>query len=391
MPLLQAGSTPRSRPLPPRLPPGLFRLFVLAGVCTLPAGCTKEEERAVVAQPVRVFAVQASGERPFRRFPGEVVSPRTVRLSFEVSGRLLEFPIQVGQIVKEGDLIGQIDPSDFAASRDSAQARFDAAKINFDRSVALQARGALPALELDRARQEFEMSEAALRTAARALEETRLVSPFEGRIAERIARKMQNVRAQENVAVLEEISTLEIEINLPERDMISGNRGVTVADAREFLEAKVVFPSLPDQPVDLMLETMTSRADPVARTFLVSFSFDPPESQNILPGMTGTVLVRTRPEARPGGRAEDGAQDMRVVPIQAITTLSGQSTVWRLDPEKMTVSPVPVEVSSITEDQAIVRAGALALGEEIVASGARFLADGMSVRRMETRNSALPR
>ena len=81
---------------------------------------------------------------PFRSFPGEVVSPRTGRLSFEVSGRLIEFPIQNGQLVKKGDLIGQLDTADFIAARDSAQASFDAAKINFERNEGLQQRGAVP-------------------------------------------------------------------------------------------------------------------------------------------------------------------------------------------------------------------------------------------------------
>jgi hypothetical protein len=52
----------------------------------------------------------------------------------------------------------------------------------------------------------------------------------------------------------------------------------------------------------------------------------------------------------------------------------------------MTVSPVAVEVSSIQGGAALIRSEALAQGDEIVASGARFLAEGTPVRRMETRN-----
>jgi len=362
------------------------RLAALATVCLLAAfasGCSKEEERPVVAQPVRLFLIEDSQQAPFRSFPGEVVSPRTGRLSFEVSGRLTEFPIQNGQLVKKGDLIGQLDTADFIASRDSAQASFDAAKSNFERNVGLQQRGAVAMAVVDRARQELDMADAALRTASRALEETRLVAPFDGRIADRIARELQNVRAQEQVAILEDISTLEIEINIPERDMMIGNRGLTVEEAREMLEAKVEFSSLPDQPIDLYLKTFGTRANPVSRTFLVSLAFDPPSDQNILPGMTGSVLLRRRPEI--SAEATDG-KPVRMVPVEALTTHSGASTVWRLDPESMKVSAVPVEVSSIKGGAALIQAEALADGDEIVSSGARFLAEGTPVRRMETRN-----
>jgi RND family efflux transporter MFP subunit len=358
----------------------------LAAICllaSLPAGCKQEDERPVVAQPVRLYVVGDGKETPFRSFPGEVVSPRTGRLSFEVSGRLAEFPIQIGQLVKKGDLIGQLDTADFIAARDSAQAAFDAAKSNFERSERLQPRGAVSVAELDRARQELDMADAALRTAVRALEETRLLAPFDGRISERIARELQNVRAQEHVAILEDVSTLEIEINIPERDMMLGNRGLTVEEAREMIEAKVEFSTMPDQPIDIYLKTFSTRANAASRTFLVSFAFDPPPGQNILPGMTASVLVRR--VADPATDPADG-KAVRTVPVEAVTTLSGASTVWRINPETMTVSAVPVEVSSIKGGAALIRSESLAPGDEIVASGARFLAEGTPVRRMETRN-----
>jgi RND family efflux transporter MFP subunit len=352
-------------------------------LAALSAGCGKEEERPVVAQPVRIITIEDGLNQPFRRFPGEVVSARIGRLSFEVSGRLIEFPIQNGQLVKKGDLIGQLDTADFVAAKDSARATFDAAKINFERNEALQRRGAVPTAVLDSARQELEMADAALRTATRALEETRLLAPFDGRIADRIARELQNVRAQEQVAVLEDLSFLEIEINVPERDMMIGSRGMSVEEIRKSLEAKVEFSVLPDQPIDLYLMTVGSRANPVSRTFLASFAFEPPEDQNILPGMTGTVMLRR--VAYPSSDDPDG-RPVRMVPVEALTTHSGASTVWRLDPKAMTVSPVAVEVASIQGGAALIRSEALANGDEIVASGARFLAEGTPVRRMETRN-----
>jgi multidrug efflux pump subunit AcrA (membrane-fusion protein) len=74
-----------------------------------------------------------------------------------------------------------------------------------------------------------------------------------------------------------------------------------------------------------------------------------------------------------------------MVPVEALTVHSGASTVWRLDPASMKVSAVPVEVESIKGGIAMVRSEVLANGDEIVASGARFLAEGMPVRRMEPR------
>ncbi len=347
----------------------------------LAAGCGREEERAEVARPVRLHTIQDTTELSFRSFPGEVVAARTARLSFEVGGRLVEFPITDGQLVSQGDLIGQLDTADFIAARDSAQAAYDVAKTHFERNEALHRRGAVAAAVVDRARQELETADANLRRAARALEETRLTAPFDGRISNRIARELQNVRPQEQVAILEDISALEIEIHIPERDMMLGRRGLTVDDARNMLEAEVEFSIMRDRRLPLDLKTFSSRANPVSRTFLVSFGFDPPQDTNILPGMTGTVYVRrTAATAAPD---DDDGPPVRMVPVEAMTTHEGASTVWRLDPESMTVTPIKVEIRSIQGGAAMIVADPLADGDEIVASGARFLAEGTPVRRMD--------
>ena len=102
-------------------------LEVIFGVlCLLGAGCSKKppEVLAPVVQPVTTFFIESVSEVPFRRFPGEVMAGRTGRLSFDVPGRLVEFPIFEGQLVKEGDLIGQLERADFIARRDSALAQF---------------------------------------------------------------------------------------------------------------------------------------------------------------------------------------------------------------------------------------------------------------------------
>jgi len=380
MSFLDSGSVATVSPRQSQSP--LAKTLAAMLLAAFAVSCSQEEERPVVAQPVRVFTIKDAAEVPFRSFPGEVVAARTGRLSFEVSGRLIEFPIQNGQLVKTGDLIGQIDTADFIAARDSAQAAYDAAKSNFERNEALQQRGAVAVSVVDRARQELDTADANLRTAVRALEETRLLAPFDGRISERIARELQNIRAQEQVAILEDISTLEIEINIPERDMMLGSRGLTVDDARNLLEAQVEFSIMPGQRIPLDLKTFSTRANPVSRTFLVSFAFEPPPDQNILPGMTGSVFVRRAASVE---AEEEQGLPTRMVPVEAVTTESGNSTVWRIDPETMKVSPITVEMTSIQGGAALIRSEALADGDEIVASGARFLFEGMPVSRMETR------
>lgn len=355
---------------------------LFGAACLLAAGCSKPEAPKPVAQPVQTILLATAQETPFRRFPGEVQAARTGRLSFDVPGRLIEFSIHDGQILKRGDLIGQLDPADYIARRDSAQAQFTAARDQFERNRTLLQRGVIAPAELDQRRRDFEVAEANLRTAQRALDDTRLVAPFDGRIAQRIARNSQSVQARELVAILEKVSTLEIEINLPERDMARANRGITIDEAREFLEAKAEFASLPGETFDLTLEAFATSANSASRTFTLTFALQPPEGKNILPGMTCTVLLRVRQV----GDVDKAEPNLFVVPIQTILTEENRTWVWRLDPQTLNVSRIPVDIESMTEGSAQIRAEKLVPGEEIVSSGVRFLSDGVTVRRMEVRN-----
>jgi multidrug efflux system membrane fusion protein len=363
----------------------LLGLEVIFGVlCLLGAGCSKKppEVLAPVVQPVTTFFIESVSEVPFRRFPGEVMAGRTGRLSFDVPGRLVEFPIFEGQLVKEGDLIGQLERADFIARRDSALAQFTTAREEYQRNRTLRQRGVIAAAELDHRRRDFEVAEAALRSAQRALDDTRLVAPFEGRISQRIAENFQNVQAKELVAILEKVSTLEVDINLPERDMALAGRGITVGEARSLLEAKVEFATVPGEQFELTLESFSTRANPASRTFTVTFSFHPPEGKNILPGMTCTVLLRFRE----GAASTAAAADPHVydVPVQAILTEENRTWVWRLDPRNMKVARVGVELLGLAGGSAQIRSPELSPGEELVSSGVRFLSQGMAVRRLET-------
>lgn len=355
---------------------------LLGAACLLATGCSKPESPVKVAQPVQTILLQDVQESPFRRFPGEVMSARVGRLSFDVPGRLIEFPLHDGQVVKKGDLIGQLDPADFMARRDSAQATFNAAREQYDRNRTLRQRGVIAPAELDQRRRDFEVAEANLRTAQRALEDTRLVAPFDGRIAQRIARNSQNVQARELVAILEKVSTLEIEISLPERDMARAGRGITVDEARNLIEAKAEFGPLPGEQFDLTLESFATSANAASRTFLLTFSLTPPEGKNILPGMTCTVLLRQRQQ----GEIANPEPHIYQVPVQTILTEENRTWVWRLDPQTLSVTRIPVEIVGMTGQSANIRAEKLNAGAELVSSGVRFLSEGTTVRRMEVRN-----
>jgi RND family efflux transporter MFP subunit len=344
------------------------------------AACSPEPERPPATPPVRTFLLNTEREARFRQFPGEVSASANGRLSFDVSGRLVRFPIYDGMIVEAGQIVGELDRADFQPAFDSAQARFNKAREDFERSRTLFERRVIARAEFDSARRTFEVAEAEFRTAEKALNDTRLIAPFKGRVAHRFVRNFQNVSAGELVILLQDVSTLEIDIQLPENMMSLGGRSMTAAEARELIEAKAEFAALPGEFFDLKLKSFATRANPTSRTFLVSFTCEPPEDRNLLPGMTSTVFVRLR-----GVTDNTDSQDpVFLVPVNAVAKVDGQSVVWRLDPKTMTVSRVAIDIIGPTGGSMEVTSKDLQPGDELVSSGVRFLAEGMTVRRFET-------
>ena len=342
------------------------------------AGCKPEQPPAPGVQPVQTFILKSGVEQSFRRFPGEVSAVRTSEISFNVAGRLVERPAAQGMVAAKGALLARLDSENFETRLSSVNARLVNARDELARRRQLRDRGVIAASEFDRFRADFDVAESEQRTAQRAMDDTRLVAPHEGRVARILVNNFQNVQAKQPVLIFQDVSSLEVDIEVPERLMSSTVQGITVDKAREILEAKAEFPAVPGRMFDLELESFSTEATPAARTFRVSFKLVPPEGINILPGMTSTVLLRRRGGQSRGG--EEGA-DVFEVPVPAVGTADGCAVVWRLDPGAMTVVPVPVELLSPAGQSMHVRGKELRSGDEIAVSGVRFLSDGMKVGR----------
>ena len=94
-----------------------------------------------------------------------------------------------------------------------------------------------------------DVAEATLREAQRALDDTRLLAPFDGRVARTLVNNFQNVQAHQPVLVFQNTSILEVDIEVPEADISGAERGITARNARDLLEAQGRFPHDPRSAV----------------------------------------------------------------------------------------------------------------------------------------------
>lgn len=354
--------------------PAAFTVLVLGGL----VACSPDEKPLAAVPPVQTFLIAEPSEAPFRRFPGEISATNTSRMSFDVPGRLIEFPATQGLVVKKGDLLGRLDEANFLARLDAARAQFTNARTEFDRRSQLRSRGVISQSEFDQFKQTLDVADAGLREAQRAMNDTRMVAPIDGRVARTLVNNFQNVQAKEPVLIFQDVSMLEVDIQVPESDMFTVERGATSESVRNLIEAAVEFPALPGRRFDLDLKSFSTEATPSSRTFQVTFVLKPHEGQNILPGMTCTVFLRSRIRTT----NQETVKNVFEVPVQAVSSADGGTWVWLLDPSSLAVSRIAVQTLGVTGSSMQVQTSELKRGDELVSSGVRFLSNGMTVRRM---------
>jgi RND family efflux transporter MFP subunit len=335
-------------------------------------GCGRKnaEEAAPVVRPVKTIVVGGvtSGEVSF---PATVEAGEKAVLSFRVAGRLIEFPVDEGQTLQKGDLIGRLDPEDFLIAVDEAKAQFTKAETDYKRYQQLYEKNAVPLADLEFRRSQRDVAKARMDEALRNLDYTYLRTPFDGQIGRRYVENFMDVRAGQEIVDLNDVSNVEIIFDVAE-NLAKGVR------AGWRVDVFALFDAAPGRRFPLTLKEIASRADPTTQTFRATFLMPQPEDLRLLPGMTA--------EARAVITAVESATEDSWITVPAIAVVGDAergAIVWVVDPGTMTVHERPVTIGRMTESEGIIIEDGLQIGETIVVAGVTQLQEGMEVRFWE--------
>ena len=215
------------------------RACLIALLVFLLTSCGKKEEPPAkeVVRPVKMMTI-ASGDVTFKRsFPGKVKASQQVDLAFKVSGPLVEFPVNEGQSVKIGKLLARIDPRDFKINLDKAKAHALEAEQQYKRYKDLYIKKQVSKADFDKYRAASDIARAQKEDAQHALSDTYLRAPFAGVIAKKFVENFQEVRAKQPIVSLQDVSSVEIHIDVPEAVMARFRSKGTVTAMAEFVAA----------------------------------------------------------------------------------------------------------------------------------------------------------
>ena len=336
------------------------------------AGCSKDEkvEEVEVIRPVKIMTVEASAASLHRNLPGKVRAAKRSELSFKVSGPLVELPVEEGRQVKKGALVAQIQKRDFQTALNEAKARNLEAEKQFHRYKELYAKKQVSQADYDSYRAARDVTRAQLEDAKNRLQDTSLKAPFAGIISKRFVENYQKVQAKEAIVNLQDITRIEILVDVPELLMAALKENSKPA-------ISATFESIPGKEYPLDVKEFSTQADPATQTYQIVLIMDQPAEAEILPGMTAMVSSQMM-------QGDNTTVSTILIPAIAVTAGTSDKTfVWILEDDQKTVRKLQVSVGRLEGSENITVTDGLKGGETIIVAGLTQLEDGMQVRPWE--------
>jgi RND family efflux transporter MFP subunit len=330
---------------------------------------------ARVDRPVQVQRVSFAAEEAGRDFAGVVRARYETDLGFRVAGKIVKRLINVGDSVRIGDVVAELDPQDLKLQVESAEAELAAATSNLtqtrteaERYASLKSRGYAAIADFDRKQLAKDEADGRLERARRALDLARhqlayanLKADADGVITATMAEAGQVVAIGQAVARLAHRGDKEAVVALPE---------TWLGEART-AQASVRLWSDPNRSFSAHLRELSPQADVATRTYAARFTIDDADDMVAL-GMTATVRLAPAVQAR-----------VARLPLSAVLNRGSGPFVYVVD-ETGALVQRNVTVASFAEDTALITAG-VADGEKVVTLGVQKLEAGLKVRAVELR------
>ncbi|MDR9830424.1 efflux RND transporter periplasmic adaptor subunit [Vibrio sp. FNV 38] len=325
---------------------------------------------------VRVVSVGENRDIDNLYFPAIANAADRSHLSFRVSGEISRLAAKEGDLVKVGDIIAVLDPTDYQIDVDNAKARYSVIASQVRRSKPLVDKGLLAKSQYDEIAAERQIAKAELDLAELRLSFTTLRSPVEGIISRVVVDQFENIQVGRNIVNVHSVEDVEIVIQLP--DQLYQKKPTTETLSK--IQAQVKVPS--GNEYQARIKEFTTQPDPSSGTFSVTLSLPMPEDEFILDGMA----VEVTSDAKGAGLNLNAGVN---VPIEAVFNADGDSLerenkyVWIYNPEQKTVSKTAVIVGNASLHELQILKG-VSIGDSIVNAGISRLREGMEVKLIES-------
>jgi RND family efflux transporter MFP subunit len=360
-------------------------LSVLAALSLLGA-CSKKAPPDVPPRAVKLLTV-GSGAAPSASvsFAGEVHARTETSLGFRVGGKLQSRSAQLGQSVKAGQVLAQLDPADYRLAQQAASAQAQSAKTSRDLAAAdlqrfseLRKQGFISGAQLEKlqaqlqaADAQWQQTQAQAQVQGHQVQYGSLTADQAGIVTAVLAEPGQVLGAGQPVVQLAQDGPRDVIFALPE----DAQKSLPVGTALR-IGSWTANSAEAEQSWTGRVREVAASADTITRTFTVKVGIDAPQSA--APALGSTVRIYP---------PEKAAGQQLTLPLAAIKRESQGSIVWVFDSKTGQVKLRSVQTGAIVGNAVAIEQG-LQAGEQVVAAGVHTLTDGQKVTPYEGKPKA---
>jgi multidrug efflux system membrane fusion protein len=349
-------------------------ILAILGAAMLVSACSRPAPPEEPVRSVKVITVGLGAFESGQEYAGEVRARVESRLGFRVSGKITKRTVEVGQRVKAGQLLAQLDPRDYQLAADAGRAQVvsattqrDLAAADLTRYRALKDQNFISGAELERREATLKAAQATLEQAQAQLAGqgnqtgyTQLLADVSGVVMAVEAEAGQVVAAGTPVVRIAQDGPRDVVFAVPEDKLARVPVGSAVT-----VRSWTGGPSLRGT-----VRELAASADPVTRTFPVKVTLSEKDAGEALPlGATAYVVPQAVAQLAGG---------VIKLPTSALRQEGKGSAVWVLDTASMTVRSQPVQIATADGNEAVIASG-LQPGQKVVSAGVHVLSPGQKV------------
>jgi len=311
------------------------------------------------AVPVVVASAERGPVTSWIVASGNLEAVELVEVLAKVPGQVETLLVEEGTLVKQGDVLLELDPNEYRLAAARAEAELNKKKADMARYERMLGEGVLAQVDYDQAVYDVRQSELAHEQALLDLAEATVRAPISGVISRREVHRGARVTANQALFTIVNPDRLWVHVRVPEADLPGLEPG-----QRAEVTSDVLSPGTFEAHVDRIAPVVDPRSGTAKVTVRMS------SAENLRPGMFVNVRITTA-----------SRDDALLIPKRAVVYAGDSTAVYRIDADGNGFSAVqvPVRLGSGDSEFVEVLAG-LEPGDRVVVLGQDTLRTGMPVK-----------
>ncbi|WP_428026946.1 efflux RND transporter periplasmic adaptor subunit [Arcobacter sp.] len=281
---------------------------------------------------------------PLQEFVGTLKFDRNSILAAQNSGVVKNINFEVGDVVKKGQNLVQIDADLLNAQVNSARANAASAKKDYERYSKLLESKSVSQKQYDDMKLKFVTAQSALEELEIQKDKKSIRAPYNGIVVEKKINLGEWVNAGTALVTLVDTSNAEITFNVP----LNIYNGLKKGDIYEINVGGNILKG--------KLSGAIPSGDKLTRTFPIKFKANS-DKKFVFDGQEAKVSL-----------SKNAKQEALIVPRDSVIKRFGQNVVFIID-EKMSAMMIPVQIIAYLDDKIAIQAQGLAVGQDVVSKG----------------------